>query len=62
MSEDQQESMETGSTHHEGGPDTPMDDSVSNDNDLSTNISASSCDVDEDESGNSADGVPYDKL
>ena len=57
--DDQQESMETGSTHQEGGPDTPMDDSVSQENDQSANISAASYEGDEDESG---ENVPYDKL
>ena len=55
--EDQQESMDTGSTHQEGGPATPMDDSMSQD--ISNTSTASEGDTDAIPAEGDGD-VPYD--
>ena len=56
--EDQQESMDTGSTHQEGGPATPMDDSMSQD--VANTSTTSEGDTDAVPVDGDGDGPPYD--
>ena len=56
--EDQQESMDTGSTHQEGGPATPMDDSMGQD--VANTSTVSEGDADATPVEGDGDGPPHD--